>query len=176
MHKMNTDNWIAIGLLVVIVAAATVFVYWPQHRQLNEIERNVISQRLTIEANAGKAALIAKMKKRIDALKVSYEGLERRLPKSIELGEFLQEINLVLAAGKLRHQSTEPGKPKSEELFHTLPIKMKFQGSYLALADLLQSIHHMQRLTRIGKLTIKRLPKSGELSIEAHLNIYFQRG
>ena len=149
-------------------------VYVPQQRELEEIQEQIASQDLAISVDSEKASGLPRMIKKIEALKRRYQGFDRRLPQRKELGGFLKEISSVLASERLQNQSTEPGNPKREDQFHTLPIIMKFQGSYLSLASLLERIDRMERLTRVQKLSVVTDPKSDELKIEIQLNIYFK--
>ena len=107
-------------------------------------------------------------------MRSDYSNFDRRLPRQKELGGFLREISGHLADEKLSNQLFEPGKPSREELYHTLPIIMRFKGSYLSLGALLQRIEKMQRLTCVQKLKIDA-PAGGhdEMDIELKLNIYF---
>ncbi len=81
-----------------------------------------------------------------------------------------------LETENLSGQLIEPGSPSSDELFHTLPIILRFNGSYLSVASFLNKLEGMERLTRVQKLQIRRDKKSGrpgELEVELHINIYF---
>ena len=146
---------------------------------------------------------------------------DRRLPRQKELGEFLKEISSILAQGdsnaattlpanmgmnsdkngadswgasKLAVQLIEPGNPTRGELFNTLPITMKFHGTYRQTCCLMKRLEQMERLTRIQKLSIKKTsldeqaladkdtssgmaPKSdGGMDVEIQMNIYFTEG
>ena len=106
-------------------------------------------------------------------MKLQYKDFGRRLPKRRELGGFLREISGHLNQGDLSNQLIEPGNPSREELFHTLPIIMRFKGSYLSLAGFLQRIDKMERLTRVQTLKITREKQGDSLDIELQMNIYF---
>ena len=70
----------------------------------------------------------------------------------------------------------ETGSPISEELFNTMPIRIRLRGQYLALTDFLRRLGSMQRLTRVQRLMIS-IPEEegGDLGIELLLNIYFTK-
>jgi Tfp pilus assembly protein PilO len=100
------------------------------------------------------------------------------LPVRQELGGFLRDISGHLGDEQFTDQLIEPGSPTREELFHTLPIIMRFKGSYLTSVDFFKRIDEMERLTRIQKLKITKVPLKGDnsdaiLDIELQLNIYF---
>jgi hypothetical protein len=94
-------------------------------------------------------------------------------------------------ASKLAVQLIEPGSPTRGELFNTLPITMKFRGTYQQACRLMKRLEQMERLTRIQKLSIKKTclddqaateqetpsgapPKGGYgMDVEIQMNIYF---
>ena len=173
MHRMKRDNWVTLGVLAALLVGAMFILYLPQSNKLDEIRSQSASLKTQLEADAKKAAVVPAMVRWIDTMQKRYLGFDRRMPKRKELAAFLREISSILASERLSNQLTEPGNPTREELFHTLPIIMKFQGSYLSLASLLERIDEMERLTRVQKLTIARDPKHEELNIEIQMNIYF---
>ena len=120
------------------------------------------------------AAVVPRLFRQVHAMRAQYPNFQRRLPKRKELGGFLREITGQLSDDGLSNQLIEPGSPSREEFFHTLPIIMRFKGSYLSLGSFLERIGRMERLTRVQKLSITSAGDSpDELDIELQLNIYF---
>ncbi len=172
MH-LRSDNWIAIAVTAGIVVMAIFVVYQPQGDKLEALQAEIASRQNTLEDDSVKASVVPDMVRQIEAMKKRYTGFNRRMPKRKELAGFLQEISSILASEELANQLTVPGDPRQEELFHTLPIIMEFQGSYLSLASLLQRIEKMERLARIQRLSVTQETGEESLDIEVQLNIYF---
>lgn len=163
-------------LTVAFVTSAIVAVYLPQARELRSIKTMVASRRLALEESSKKAAVIPRMMREVQALKSRYKDFDRRLPRSKELGGFLQEITAIQQDSALMDPRMETGSPISEELFNTMPIKMRLRGRYMALTDFLKRLGNMQRLTRVQRLMIASMGEdSSELGIELLLNIYFTK-
>ena len=173
MRAITKDTWAMLGLIAVVTLGGAVLVFWPQGRTMEDLRAKVASENALIRANAERAAALPGMAQRVEEMKGLYQELDRRIPKRTELGGFLREISGELSAAQLSNQLIEPGNPTREELFHTLPIIMRFEGNYPALADLLQRIQTMQRLARVQKLRVARKSDSGILEIELQMNIYF---
>jgi len=154
-----------------------VLVYLPQNRQIKGLRGRMAEQRVRLAENAQKSSGVPEMARQVEEMKTRYRNFDRRLPKQKELGEFLREISSNLSEEELSNRLIKPGSPVREEVFHTLPIILRFRGSYLALASFLKRIDEMARLTQIQKLCIVNDGKSGssgeDLSIEVHMNIYF---
>jgi len=170
------DSLAALGILAAMVVAAVLFVYAPQVRQLDELRDEITSKKLALQADAERAKVVPQMLRRIQEMKERYnERWEKRLPKRKELGAFLREISENLEREDLAGKLIEPGSPKKEELYHTLPILMRFQGSFTAFANFLERLDKMQRLTRIQKVQItadtKQVPAL--LDVQMRVNIYF---
>ncbi len=173
MAKIAKDSLIALGILLAAVATATFTIYLPQRSNLKELEAGITTQKAALANDARQSTTLPELVQKVQSLKKRYSGFDRRLPKRKELGGFLREITGCLSLEKLSNELIEPGNPAQEELFHTLPIIMKFEGSYLSLAGFLERIDKMQRLTRVQSLNIESDSKEKTLEIELRLNIYF---
>jgi len=167
---------IMLALLGAILTGATVFVYIPQGRQLHRLESQITTEQRNHDEKWQQASVVPNLIRYVNSMKSRYHDFDRRLPKQKELAGFLREISRNLADDKLADQLIEPGKPSRQELFHTLPIIVKFKGSYLALGALLERINKMERLTRVQKLTmVPNRREPGILDVEMQLNIYFTK-
>lgn len=183
------DSLAALVLLAAALGAAMLFVYVPQDKKLGQLQAKIVTRKRQIDEQTERASIVPKLLRETQAMKAQYKNFHRRLPQQKELGGFLREISGHLADDKFSDQITEPGRPTREPLFNTLPIIMKFKGSYLGLGVFLDQINKMERLTRVQRLIITSPPPDGEtpsegrkkepglakgnLDIELQLNIYF---
>ena len=187
--QFTKDSLVALLLLVAGVAVAMMFVYVPQDKELRSLQKKIVSQKREIGRRTDRASVVPKLLRETSAMKARYKNFDRRLPQQKELGGFLREISGHISSDRFSQQIIEPGRPAREPLFNTLPIIMKFKGSYLSLGTFLDQINKMERLTRVQRLTINApMPgadggegKNGKthkmladtLDIELQLNIYF---
>jgi Tfp pilus assembly protein PilO len=160
-----------------IVAAMTVagfaFGYLPSARKMDRIREETAQVQQALEADGQKAAVVPELLRQVEVMKGKYKDFDRQLPKRQELGGFLREISQNLSQERWTNQTIEPGKPVQEDLFFTLPMVLKFQGSFLSLARFLERIDGMERLTRVQKLVVMPGPSEGVLDVTVQLNIYF---
>ena len=173
MLKPVRDSWIVLGIVALLGTAATGLVYQPQRKTLRRLQSDIATRRNSLKAESQKAAIVPDMLRRIHEMKSRYKDFDRRLPKQKELGGFLREISRNLAAEKLTDLLINPANPSREELFHMLPIVMRFKGGYLSLTSFLGRVAEMERLTRVRNLHATVEPKDGYLDIELQMNIYF---
>ena len=189
--QFTKDSMVALGLLLAGVAAAMMFVYVPQDKDLRDLKKKIVTQKREIDRQTDRASVVPKLLRETTAMKARYKNFDRRLPQQKELGGFLREISGHISSDRFSDQIIEPGRPAREPLFNTLPIIMKFKGSYLSLGSFLDQINKMERLTRVQRLTINAPMPGGEsaadggkggkgkaladntLDIELQLNIYF---
>jgi Tfp pilus assembly protein PilO len=173
MLQTIKDNIIVLCVMLTLILVATVAVYLPQGRKLASLKTERVTQKQSLQCDAQKASGVSEMQRDVQEMKNRYKNFDRRLPKQKELGGFLREISANLSHEKLANQSIEPGVPSKEDLFHTLPISMKFQGSYASLVNFLKRIDNMERLTRVYKMTVMTNDKTSAVNIELLMNIYF---
>jgi Tfp pilus assembly protein PilO len=178
--RFHVDSLITLGIVVALLTGAWLVVYRPQSRQLQAVEESTAQVRGAIQDGASRAAIVPDLVRNISDLRARYTNFDRRLPKQKELGGFLMEISSNLAQERLLNQLIEPGNPTRQDLYHTLPIIMRFQGNYLALASFLDRIDKMERLTRVHRMVLGRsvgtenAPGGPEiLNVELQMNIYF---
>jgi Tfp pilus assembly protein PilO len=176
MKYLTKDSLIMLGILAAMVICAVVFFYVPASRKLEGTRTAIVTRKTSLEQEARQAAIVPQLLQHVNAMKARYnERWEKKLPQRVELGGFLREISENLARGELSGQLIEPGNPEQEELFHTLPITMRFEGSFGALTDFLEQLDEMERLARVRKLDVvadtKQAPAT--LAVELLLNIYF---
>lgn len=173
MRGLTRDSFIMAGIVLAMVAAALIFVHFPASWELDRIRNDMATEETALTSKADRTSIVPDLQRHINAMKSKHKNFHCRLPKQQELGEFLREISENLAVGNLTDQMIEPGQPLHEEFFHTLPIVLRFQGSYLALAHFLERIDRFERLTRVQRLSITTKPGESFLNVMVQLNIYF---
>jgi len=179
MGRIGKDTWLMLGVVAATVAMAVLLVYRPQSNRLDQIRAQIVSQERSLKTDSELASVVPTMLQQVEAMKRRYKDFDRRLPERQELGGFLREISSHVADENLSGQLIEPGSPDKNELFHTLPIIMRFKGSYLSVASFLKRLEGMERLTRVEKLQLTRDKKAiqpNELDVELQINIYFTQG
>jgi Tfp pilus assembly protein PilO len=173
MKGLARDGLIMGGIVVAMTAAGYAFGYLPSVHKIEQIREETATIKQSLEADGEKAVVVPELLRQVEVMKGKYKDFNRRLPQRQELGGFLREISENLSQENLANQTIEPGRPLQEDLFFTLPIVLKFQGSYPSLARFLERIDEMERLTRVQKLVIVPSAGEGVMDITVQLNIYF---
>jgi Tfp pilus assembly protein PilO len=177
MKEITRENWIALGAGVAIVVGFVALVFVPQQGRLQSLRSDITAQKQRLETASQEVAVVPTLMEEIEAMQARYNDFDRQLPRKQDLGEFLGTISETVAQKGLTGQLTEPGNPVRGDLFHTLPINMRFRGDYLSTGSFLKDLQSMERLTRIQRLQIARDVRTedpnGPLDIEMQINIYF---
>jgi Tfp pilus assembly protein PilO len=173
MRGLARDGFIMGGIVVAMTAAGFVFGYLPSARKLERLRAETDTVQQALDRDREVAGAVPDLLRQVEEMKGKHKDFDRRLPKRQELGGFLLEISESLSQENLANQIIEPGKPLQEDLFFTLPIVMRFQGSYLSLARFLEHIDRFERLTRVQKLAVTPSGAENVLDIVVQMNIYF---
>lgn len=175
--KLTRESVIMVVVLAGLVTGSVLGIYRPQSRALADVQQEIATRKAALESDSAKTAVLPDMIRRIQELKSTYGDFDRQLPKSKELGGFLQEIASIQSKSNLAGGQIDTQNPISGPLYNTMPITMRQKGSYLALADYLRRINEMARLARVQRLIIQA-PYDGDpsqLDIELVMNIYFTK-
>jgi len=179
VKQATQDNLIVVGILMGIIAAACAVVYYPQNRKLKDLRTQIEQEERRLIETASKAGAVPGMLRQVQEMRNRYTNFDQRLPKKKELGGFLREISGNLGEESLANQTIEPGTPRRDNLFHTLPIVLRFEGPYLSLTSFLKRLGRMERLAQVEKLSISDKPSvkldgvCRNLNVEVLMNIYF---
>ena len=172
MDAVSRDRLVAAAILIGLIGAWGLLAFRPQYRELRRLRDQNLARQAAITKDIQKIGGLAELTRQVEEMRKRYQDFDRRLPKRKELSEFLAQISWNRDQEGLDNEIFQPGNPTKEDLFHTLPIIMRFQGSFLSLTNFMKRMETTERLTRTKRLTIA----SGggkSLDIELHMNIYF---
>jgi Tfp pilus assembly protein PilO len=177
MTDGNKDRLIMVGAMVGILGLLIGFVLWPQQATLRDLKSEKVLSLNMLDANAQQQAIVPELIEQVETMKAEYEGFSQRLPEQAGLGDFLQQINESLAEEGLASEWIRPGDSVAGELFHSMPVDMRFQGTYLATVRFLERLESMERLVRVHELEITggQDGENGNVNVEMQINIYYTK-
>ncbi len=172
--RLTRDNLIGLGVLAVVIAGYFLLIYRSQSVALADVRDRTAQAKRQLQDDQLRAQRVPLMVREIQAMRERYnQEWDRRLPQRKELAGFLRDVASNLAQEQLSNEIIQPGNPTRSPLYNCLPIKMKFEGGFLALAGFLKRVDAMARLTRVEQLKIDSSGKDGKLMVEVGMNIYF---
>jgi Tfp pilus assembly protein PilO len=174
MMKISVKTLDRIGILLIIALSFTCG-YWvikdsvSKHKQLrqeNDIVSRSLNQLRSTEDNFKNINLLMiKTKKEL-------EFLDRRIPKSVNIGEVLKEIDSFMKKRKVTLISMQPMVSVEEKLYTKIPIKLMLKGSFINIYNLLYDFETMNRMLVTENMTISRSNFAEDCQAELTANVY----
>ena len=174
MIKISVKTLDRIGILLIIALTFTCG-YWvikdsvAKHKQIhqeNDIVTKSLNQLRSTEDNF----------KNINSLMVQtkneLEFLNKRIPKSVNIGEVLKEIDSFMKKRKVTLISMQPMASVEEKLYTKIPIKLMLKGSFINIYNLLYDFETMNRMLVTENMTISRTNFAEDCQAELTANVY----
>ena len=121
-----------------------------QLRQENEIISKTLIELKSAEANFENLnTLLADTKREL-------EFLDKRIPKSVNIGHVLKEIDYLMKDRNIVLVSLQPLPPVEEKLYTKIPIRLMFEGSFASIYHLLYDLETMNRMLVAENMSIAR--------------------
>ena len=174
MMKISVKTLDRIGILLIIALSFTCG-YWvikdsvSKHKQIhqeNDIVTKSLNQLRSTEDNFKNInSLMAQTKKEL-------EFLDKRIPKSVNIGEVLKEIDSFMKKRKVTLISMQPMASVEEKLYTKIPIKLMLKGSFINIYNLLYDFETMNRMLVTENMTISRTNFAEDCQAELTANVY----
>ena len=174
MMKISVKTLDRIGILLIIALSFTCG-YWvikdsvSKHKQLrqeNDIVSKSLNQLRSTEDNFKNInSLMMQTKKEL-------EFLDKRIPKSVNIGEVLNEIDSFMKKRKVTLISMQPMVSVEEKLYTKIPIKLMLKGSFINIYNLLYDFETMNRMVVSDNMTISRSNFAEDCQAELTANVY----
>ena len=158
MININIKRFDQIGIFLVIIVSL-ICGYWVmkgtikqrwQLRQENEIISKAIIELKSAEENFENLnTLLADTKTELDFL-------DKRIPRSVNIGQVLKEIDSFMKDRNITLVSLQPLPPVEEKLYTKIPIRVMFEGSFASIYHLLYDLETMNRMLVAEDMDISR--------------------
>jgi Tfp pilus assembly protein PilO len=154
--NINRLDQICISLVIIVslicgywVAKTTFKQRW-QLRQENEIISKAIIELKSAKENFENLNVLLK------DTKTELEFLDKRIPRSVNIGQVLKEIDLLMKDRNILLVSLQPLPPVEEKLYTKIPIRLMFEGSFASIYNLLYDLETMNRMLVAENMSISR--------------------
>ena len=174
MMKITVKTLDRIGLFFVI-SLSLLCGYWvikdslSKHKQLSldsEILSKSLDQLNSAEDNLKNINLL------LSQTKKELEFLDKRIPKSVNIGEVLKEIDSSMKKRKITLISMQPMPGIEEKLYTKIPIRLMLKGSFINIYNLLYDFESMNRMLVAENMTISRSKLDEDCQAELTANVY----
>ena len=170
-------QWVlGVGMLVLLVAFYFL-AYRPAATRLADTRTQIESKQQELELNRAKTNGRAEIEHKVNDMRRRLERFDKQLPRTMEWGQFMNDITLLKEQSGVSNWSIEPTGTRAEDAFVTVPVSLSFEGDFLGVFSFLRQMEQMQRLTRVRDLalTARRDANSGagQVDVKLAMNIYY---
>lgn len=165
-------------LLILVVASVmvgsfVVFILWPRHQELADLDHAVRQQRWLLSQRVAASHEGMFVSARIPGLRKAQAHMEHRLPHGPEVANFLQMMHTALAdMPQMSHEVTRSGEAGTGSR-PSVPLCLRLRGPFEAVYRGLGAIERLQRLNRFRRVRFTRSGDDGEVLAEAEVVIYY---
>jgi Tfp pilus assembly protein PilO len=184
--KVGLRELVFILLLMAIPVAAWWFVFRPQNLRNTETMKQIEAKQAKLRELNQATATIGNLKKEISDLENAIEFFRSKLPNEKEIDKVLQEVWRLAEMNQLTTKSIRTvDRPGAQGTFAAAdgphaeqPIAMKLEGDYMGFYSFLLALENQPRIMRIRKMTLKKMDKGPEGSMQAEfvMSVFFERG
>ena len=174
MISINIKTLDRIGLSLVLIVSFACG-YWVikdavkkdrQLRQENEIVSKSLDEIKAVKQN------FENLNSLINHTKKKLELLDKRIPKSVNIGEVLKEIDFSMKKRKIILLSLQPLPKVEEKIYTKMPIRLMFKGSFVNIYNLLYDLETMNRMLVAENMSITRRNLDNNCHAELTASVY----
>lgn len=170
-------QWLLAAALLLSGAGFYLFGYRPMSNQLRDLRMQSDAKQRQLGMDQSRANTLPAVKLEVDALQLRLERFDKKLPRNLDLGQFIKDLTQISQQASLRKLLVQPGGSRRADLYSERPILLSFEGDFLSAYSFLRETETMQRLTRVRNLSIKsRDVKLGQVEVQMALSIYSAEG
>ena len=161
--------------LIVVVIVSVICGSWvvsrgiKQQRQIRQ-ENNLLSKRLN-DLNLAETNL-QRLKTVLDATRKELQALNERIPDSVNIGEFLKQIDSLMKERRIVLIGLWPLPTVKERLYTRIPIRLTFKGSFINVYHLLHDLETMNRTLVMEKILITKPDIAQECQVDLVANVF----
>lgn len=166
----NTPKWQVYGLLAVIgggiLGGGWLYVLRPAWEERDRLIGEVARLEQDILQKRRISRELPKLEAARTILKRDLDQALRLLPEEKEIPDLLTEINRLGHEAGLVFTLFKPGKPRKDEFYTRVPIRMKAEGTYHALGRFFEQLGRMERIVNIADLKLSQARSPGRAKAE----------
>ena len=158
MINLNIKRFDQICISLVIIVSL-ICGYWVMNRTIKQRwqlrQENEIISKTIIELKSAEENF-ENLNTLLANTKTELEFLDKRIPRSVNIGQVLKEIDYLMKDRNIILLSLQPLPPVEEKLYTKIPIRVMFEGSFANIYHLLYDLETMNRMLVAEDMSISR--------------------
>jgi len=155
---------IVVGMLVVLFAAATWFLYLPKYDQTCELEQRLQTLEKKLATAKINAAELEKFQAKMQEAEAQFQIAMRALPERQEIPALLTSVSKSGQEVGLEFLLFEPKGETRREFYAEIPVAMSIRGDYHNLASFFDKVARLSRIVNINNINIQRGKEAKDLN------------
>ncbi|MEX2216453.1 MAG: type 4a pilus biogenesis protein PilO [Phycisphaeraceae bacterium] len=176
--RTESDILKALGIVVALVAAFVVAVWFPHRAEMNQIQSQIDARRQDDARQLSEVKKFEQLRKQVATLETQFASLGKSIPASTDISPLLAQLGRELAQVSLTDSEIQ-----SETVIHggdisVIPLTFRIRGSYSQFFDFLRAVESGDRLTRVHdvKITGTPLKRDEPLTIRLEISTFATSG
>lgn len=154
-----------VAMALGVVAAGAWFLWSPQWQELEEGRLAEQRLRAAFEDKLAQAQQLDSLRRQKAEVEAMVQQLQRQLPGKAEMDALLSDISRAGALRGLQFELFKPGQVRVGEHYAELPVDMRLNGSFHALAGFVSDVANLHRIVTIDRISLSR-QRDDQLSFE----------
>lgn len=142
------------AMSVAVILVSWWFIWTTQWEALSSGQMEVEQQKQAFELKVHQTQSLDALRQQKNQVQAQVQKLEQQLPRRAEMDALLSDINRAGVSRGLQFDLFKPGQVRLHDYYAELPIDIKLNGSYHALAGFKSDITHLPRIVTLDKLVI----------------------
>ncbi len=163
-------QWAVTALLSSVALAYLFYVFLPQMHSIREIRLQLSSKHDAVAQESKLSPTVGTVRCELEATQRYVVEQEARLIRSDELPRMFGQISQIVNASGVKATRFEPQPAVAFENFRKVPITLSFDGSSLAVEQVIQRLESLPRTVWIEELKIDAPRENGE-TVKAELQL-----
>lgn len=164
----------ACGLLVAIIL---LLFYWfavkDRVDQLDGLEHQEASLKLTFEDKQGRAANLEPLKIQLAQMEEMLQQMMRQLPGKTEMPDLIVDVSQTALATGIVNELFQPGPETPRDFFAEKPIALRMVGTYHQFGSFMSGVASLPRVVilTMHDISLKPTVKTGKISTDGSLTL-----
>lgn len=162
VEKLTKPQRIGIyaGTLALIVLLAVWLLFWPNHKKINRLEKQLAGVQAQLEKAKKNARELNDWRNQMKEKEVQYKKVMRALPEKGEIPSLLAGISQAGKDAGLDFLLFRPAKEVKKDFYAEIPVDINVSGDYHQVAVFFDKVANLPRIVNIRNISM--VPKKGK--------------
>ncbi len=161
---------LTIVVLAVILCGYAIVSWGFKQQRLIQQENTILSKKLKDLSLA--ETNLQRLKSILDSTQNELRILNERIPDSDKIGEFLKQVDALMAQKEINLISIHPQTIVEEKNCNRIPIRLVFEGSFVQVYQILHKLETMNRTVVMEKMQIVKSKDKEICRVDLTANIF----